>query len=588
MGKRELSTNAFEPDYYHYTEYANTHNNNTELCSKIELRFECKDLPNLDILSKSDPKIFIFLEQKTINTSGEQDIKWIKVGTTEKINNDLNPSFLKSFIIDYYFEMIQKLRFLVFDMDDNSDSFSSNDFIGYAEKNIGDLIGSNDIKNKYECDLLTTIPPNMNIKNKKVRNTTKKPKLIINIEQIQESNVTISMDVRGTNLDKMDFFGKSDPYFIISKTQEDGSSLQVYKSSVIKNTLNPIWTGVKIKEYILNSGDDDKMLLWEVYDWDRNKSPDFIGSFEASMNMIKQGLRFNIINVNKLEKYKKKRKDYKNSGIMSFENITYSKEYSFIEFPMLGTQISVVFAIDFTGSNGEVTDPNSLHYRSPNCDYNNFSTLNEYQKAIAAVGYVLEPYDSTKYMEVYGYGARFFNRECVEFDCALTGDPNYPAVLGVNGILQVYAHALETVKIWGPTNFAPIINKIAEKTRIGLPPKNQNAPLAKYYILTIITDGEISDMENTKKAIINASDCPLSIIIIGVGSGNFNSMVELDGDEEKLNVNGKYAERDIVQFVPLSKFIDNPSLLACETLAEIPKQVIEFSKFYKYKPLYAP
>jgi len=76
--------------------------------------------------------------------------------------------------------------------------------------------------------------------------------------------------------------------------------------------------------------------------------------------------------------------------------------------------------------------------------------------------------------------------------------------------------------------------------------------LAKYYILTIITDGEISDMENTKKAIINASDCPLSIIIIGVGSGNFNSMVELDGDEEKLNVNGKYAERDIVQFVPLS------------------------------------
>jgi len=90
-----------------------------------------------------------------------------------------------------------------------------------------------------------------------------------------------------------------------------------------------------------------------VYDWDRNKSPDFIGSFEASMNMIKQGLRFNIINVNKLEKYKKKRKDYKNSGIMSFENITYSKEYSFIEFPMLGTQISVVFAIDFTGSNGK-------------------------------------------------------------------------------------------------------------------------------------------------------------------------------------------------------------------------------------------
>lgn len=59
-------------------------------------------------------------------------------------------------------------------------------------------------------------------------------------------------------------------------------------------------------------------------------------------------------------------------------------------------------------------------------------------------------------------------------------------------------------------------------------------------------------MENTKRAIINASDCPLSIIIIGVGKGNFDSMVELDGDEVKINVDGKYAERDIVQFVPLS------------------------------------
>jgi len=93
---------------------------------------------------------------------------------------------------------------------------------------------------------------------------------------------------------------------------------------------------------------------------------------------------------------------------------------------------------------------------------------------------------------------------------------------------------------------------MANKARTGLAPKYSNAPLQKYHILTIITDGEISDMENTKRAIINACDTPLSIIIVGVGHGNFNSMVELDGDDVKLNCNGKYAERDIVQFVPLS------------------------------------
>jgi len=582
MNRKSIDKNMIEPDCYHYPNYGDN-----QLCSKLELRFSCKDLPNLDTLSKSDPKIFIFLEQITYDNTGQQVTNWIKVGSTEKINNNLNPSFLKSFIIDYYFEMIQKLRFLVFDMDNDSDGFNQNDFIGYAEKTIGDLIGSSN-NNIYTCDLLTTSPPGMNINSKKTRKSNKKPKLNINIEEIQDSNISYSMDVRGSNLDKMDLFGKSDPFFVISKTQENGTVIKVYESSVIKNTLNPLWTNVRIKESILNNGDDQRMLLFEVFDWDRNSSPDYIGGFEASTSMIKQGLTFNIINSKKQAKYQKKGKPYKNSGILSFENVEIIKDYSFMDFPMGGTEISVIFAIDFTGSNGEVTNPSSLHYRSPNCDLNNFMTLNEYQKAISAIGYVLEPYDSTKYMEVYGYGAKFFNRNKVEFECALTGTQEAPAVPGVSGILNVYCNALQTVQLWGPTNFAPIIRKITEKSRMGLPPKYSNAPLGRYCILTIITDGEISDMENTKRAIIEASDAPLSIIIIGVGNSNFNSMIELDGDDVKLNVNGKFAERDIVQFVPLSNYVNNPSLLATETLAEIPKQVMEFSKLYKYKPRLAP
>ncbi|OUM69091.1 hypothetical protein PIROE2DRAFT_2975 [Piromyces sp. E2] len=268
--------------------------------------------------------------------------------------------------------------------------------------------------------------------------------------------------------------------------------------------------------------------------------------------MIKQGYTFNLINQKKREKCKRKGKEYRNSGTISFENIEVIKDYTFMDFPLLGTEISVTFAIDFTISNGEINDPKSLHYKSPDCDFNNFSTLNEYQKAIAAIGYVLEPYDSTKYMEVYGYGAKFFNRPEIEYDCALTGNPEAPSVLGVNGILHAYANALENVEISEPTNFAPIISKITAKSRVGLQPKHSNAPLQKYHILVIITDGEISDMEDTKSAIIEASDAPISIIIIGVGHGNFDSMVELDGDDVRLNCDGKIAERDIVQFVPLS------------------------------------
>ena len=99
--------------------------------------------------------------------------------------------------------------------------------------------------------------------------------------------------------------------------------------------------------------------------------------------------------------------------------------------------------------------PESLHYNKPNYDINNFQTLNDYEKAISSIGSVLEPYDTNKYFEIYGYGAKFFGRDKVEFDCALTGDQEKPSVYGVSGMLDVYHKALQTVylsKSW----FLPI------------------------------------------------------------------------------------------------------------------------------------
>ena len=48
----------------------------------------------------------------------------------------------------------------------------------------------------------------------------------------------------------------------------------------------------------------------------------------------------------------------------------------------------------------------------------------------------------------------------------------------------------------------------------------------------------------------------------------------LDGDIEPIiSSDGVECKRDIVQFVPFSKFKDNYEALARETLAEIPNQV---------------
>jgi hypothetical protein len=87
-------------------------------------------------------------------------------------------------------------------------------------------------------------------------------------------------------------------------------------------------------------------------------------------------------------------------------------------------------------------------------------------------------------------------------------------------------------------------------------------------------------MDATIDAIVEADDAPMSIIIVGVGSGSdFKAMDQLDGDGQKLRSRRRQARRDIVQFVPYSKFINAPvEALSAEVLREVPMQFLEYVK----------
>lgn len=140
------------------------------------------------------------------------------------------------------------------------------------------------------------------------------------------------------------------------------------------------------------------------------------------------------------------------------------------------------------------------------------------------------------------------------------------------------------MQLFGPTNFSPVINNT-----ISIASQFQDGK--HYFVLLIITDGIISDMHQTKNTIINASTLPISIIIVGVGDADFDAMDELDSDEVRLTIDGRYAERDIVQFVPLNKFLSKNGLvvksqadLAREVLAEVPDQLTSFMRSRGFKP----
>ena len=150
-------------------------------------------------------------------------------------------------------------------------------------------------------------------------------------------------------------------------------------------------------------------------------------------------------------------------------------------------------------------------------------------------------------------------------------------------MITAYHHALNSVQLYGPTNFAPVVNHVAQFARAF-----KDNPV-NYQVLLIITDGIICDMEATKSAIISASHLPMSIIIIGVGNEDFEAMDELDSDDALLQQGGRTAVRDIVQFVELNRFVCgnrgwDKELLAREVLAELPDQIVGFMKAGGHKP----
>ena len=74
--------------------------------------------------------------------------------------------------------------------------------------------------------------------------------------------------------------------------------------------------------------------------------------------------------------------------------------------------------------------------------------------------------------------------------------------------------------------------------------------LMTYFVLLILTDGEIHDMGETKRLLVEASKLPCSVIIVGVGNEEFEKMVDLDSDDKLLKDDkNRKCKRDIVQFV---------------------------------------
>ncbi|XP_061815758.1 copine-8 isoform X1 [Nerophis lumbriciformis] len=527
--------------------------------TKVEITVSCRNLLDRDTFSKSDPICVLYAQ-------GMGNKEWREFGRTEVIDNTLNPDFVRKFILDYFFEERQNLRFDLYDVDSKSANLSKHDFLGQAQCTLGEVVGS--LGSRLE-------KPLGGIAGKKCGT------IIVKAEELNNCRESVMVQFCGNKLDKKDFFGKSDPFLVFYRSNEDGTFTICHKTEVVKNTLNPVWQAFKIPVRALCNGDYDRTIKVEVYDWDRDGSHDFIGEFSTSYRELSRGQsQFNVYEVVNTKK-KEKKKKYLNSGTVTLLSFLVDIEVTFLDYIKGGTQINFTVAIDFTASNGNPAQPTSLHYMSP-------YQLNAYAMALKAVGEIIQDYDSDKMFPALGFGAKLPPDGRISHEFALNGNPQNPYCAGIEGVMEAYYQSLKSVQLYGPTNFSPVVNHVA---RYAASIKDGS----QYFVLLIITDGVISDMAQTKESIVNASCLPMSIIIVGVGPAEFDAMIELDGDEVRISSRGRYAERDIVQFVPFRDYIDRTgnhilsmARLAKDVLAEIPDQFLSYMRTRGIKPAPAP
>ena len=529
----------------------------------VELSIEFKDLVNKDwtplsaITGDTSDPICV------VSTKNEQTGRWEEQGRTEIIANKTTGQFVKKVFVKYRFEQPCQIRFSLYDCDDSFKSndasnidISRQDFLGYAECDISEIVGM-----ESQTMTLQDVP---------------KGQITVHVMPKPITNDILHIFPHFTNLNFRNFclFGccmsGASVYMVISiKSGQD--YINVYRSDYVITTGNGFFPRIDIE--VSKLGNLDIPFRIEVYRFD-NPNSVLVGQVDTTLDNLMRSERLDLHNQ---EVQRRNRRG--NVGQLIFDEKQIINRPTFMDYIRHQLQIGFQIVIDFTGSNGDPKTPSSLHHLapvSPSSPFytSGFETMSEYMKAIKLLYNVVHGYDSDGMIPLWGYGALIPTSnggKINSWDFAINGDDANPSVHGMQGVMEAYTHALTNIELSGPTHFAPIIRKVTRLKR-----EEMARGTIQFDIVTILTDGEINDMRDTIDAIVDASDLPMVFLIVGIGNGQFVNMKYLDADGTVLKASsGKKALRDNVQFVKFNDYRDNPFKFSEEALAEIPTQLVD-------------
>ena len=505
--------------------------NNNNLKETIELF--------VSLTEGTNPSAFYMIKLAICNN--KMSNKFESLGQTDSLSGT-EIIYGESFIIDYYFEKEQTLKCQLF--------MNGNVLVSQFTTTIGLIMGSR--KKNVLTEVKTTYGEkigNILIEAKSRQNQAGQM-----ISHFQFNLILLSNYQNGANV-----------FYLLSHFNDGKNWRPVYKSEEfdIQPNMQIALNQLQIETDSLIVNNPNQNIKIELYD---AISQQIIGT---GLFQISQLINQSMINLpTTIEVYS----PLNNAKVASFVVFYHQNQKStFKDYLMKGMEINLEIAIDFTCSNESPDNPISLHYAYGN-------TPTNYEVAIKSCGSIVGYYDYDQLFPVYGFGGRppLSNKVSHCFNLTFTDDPN---VQGLPEVLKTYRNSLFQIKFDGPTYFAPVITQVMNEIKREM----DNGINNHYYILMILTDGIINDMDATCDVIYDAAFLPMSIIIIGIGNANFTNMETLDGDDELLrNSKDEVTKRDLVQFVQFNKYanrVENEGVineLAEDVLKEIPRQVEEY------------
>jgi len=232
--------------------------------------------------------------------------------------------------------------------------------------------------------------------------------------------------------------------------------------------------------------------------------------------------------------------------------------------------VGLIVGIDFTASNREsgcrTYNGHSLHHLYED------GTKNAYESVVQTIMNTLLTdrrastgdsvsvgIDDDGLVPMFGFGDSKSRDQTVFPVCPEPGASTTAAALAA------YRATMQdpSLRLSGPTSITPLIRKAIEIVK----------RTKQHHLLLIIADGQLTHFDRDMRTVAEASQYPLSITMVGVGDGPWDSMEALDDD---MDVAGR--RFDNFQFVDYEKCrqFSNPdirkAMFARNVLMELPEQ----------------